>query len=226
MELESDFKMWRAKRLFRICDRFQQRGDHLVQFGDIADWLTNAKLELSRSAILQRFIFSAKNGGFGWRRRKFTDRFGNRYEVGRRPAVARLIDLDSYGSFAPGCYVLRPSALTVETIPQLMRAPRSVWVEWLQTQEWPVPPELGSSIVIEADFAEVPDRRLTVVGQTKDELEKAYAEHVKAWVEKHNGRHPTRQETYDYFNRTVTYGRIEELRRNDPPKVGRPPKPA
>jgi hypothetical protein len=222
--VEPELAVWRHKRWFmRLHDRYERRGDQLIQFGEIVDWLTSA--ELSRSAITQRFLFSARNGGFGFRP----------YGCGprQRRAVERLIDLDSYSSFTPGCYVLRPSTLTVEMNPHLMRAPRSVWVQWLQAQEWPVPPELGNSLVIEADYVEVPDRQLTVGAsqaacQTTADLEKAHADHVKAWREEHGGRYPSRKETHAHFGGRVTYERIGELRPADLPQEvrrgGRPRK--
>jgi len=115
-----------------LCERFERRGDNLLQFNDIVNWLTaGVGPGLARDAIIRRFVFSAQNGGFGWRR------------YGSRRAVADLIDLDRVDT-AAGQYPLGPSAFTVEMRPEDMRAPRTVWVKWLQTQGLPVPVELAS----------------------------------------------------------------------------------
>jgi hypothetical protein len=124
-----------------LYDRYERRDDCLIEFRDIANWLIAADPRLTRHAAIQLFVLSAKHGGFGWRQ------YGSR----RARAVARLLDLQSFGSFAAGQYVLRPSSFMVAASPEQMRAPRSVWVQWLRMQKLPVPVELASSIVIEAN---------------------------------------------------------------------------
>ena len=93
-----------------ICERYEQCGDHLVQFCEIADWLINAVPGLSRDAVERLFVLSARNHWFG--------------RHGPRQTIERLIDLDDIT--APRrMYSLRPSGLRVEAAPELMRAPSS-----------------------------------------------------------------------------------------------------
>jgi hypothetical protein len=134
----------RHERFFRdggLCERYERRGDHLVQFHEIINYLTNAGLGLSRDAVIHRFLFSVKNHWFG--------------RHGRRQTIEQLIDLDWLTYVARRRYSLRPSYIRVETCPELMRARRAVWAQWLQAQGWPVPPELGRSVLIEAAPIEV-----------------------------------------------------------------------
>jgi hypothetical protein len=132
-QVEAGERRWR--RFFGadgVVERYERRGDCLVQFGDIAGWL--ASNGLSRGAAIDRFVLAAKHGIFGWR------------DYGpRRRGVASLIDLDGR-EFPPGQYPLRPSALTVERRPELMRALRSVWAEWLRSEGWPMPEWLACSV--------------------------------------------------------------------------------
>jgi hypothetical protein len=114
-----------------LVARFQCLGDHLVQFHQIVAWLTSTVPGLSREAVIRRFLFSVKNIGFG--------------RHGPRQTIERLIDLDDFSYVPRGAYSLRPSYLRVEAVPGRMRARRSVWAQWLQTQGWPVPPELSTS---------------------------------------------------------------------------------
>jgi hypothetical protein len=127
---QSEIVLRRMERFFGIgglCDRYERRGDHLVQFHDIADLVTDTVPTVSREIVVRRFLFSAKVDWFG--------------RHGPRRTIEQLIDLDC--SFAPrGRYSLRPSYIRVEASPELVRAPRSVWARWLKAQGWPVPPEL------------------------------------------------------------------------------------
>jgi hypothetical protein len=129
----------RAERFFSnggLCDRFERRGDHLVQFHEIVNQLTDTVPALSRNAVIRRFLFSVKNHWFG--------------RHGPRQTIERLIDLDDFSAAPRAGYSLRPSYIRVEASPQHMRSRRSVWAEWLQAQGWPVPPELGRSVLIDA----------------------------------------------------------------------------
>jgi hypothetical protein len=81
-----------------IYERFERCGDRLIEFRDIAEWVTALDPALSREAITNRFVLSAAHGGFGWR------------WYGTRRTVAGLIDLSGFSSFAPGQYPLRPSS--------------------------------------------------------------------------------------------------------------------
>jgi hypothetical protein len=128
----------RSTRFFSdggLCDRYERIGDHLVQFGEIAAYIADASGGIDLRAFTRRFLFSVKNGGFGWH--------------GHRRTIERLIDLDSRQKFPRGQYSLRPSYVTVKAHPELMRARRSTWAEWLQVQDLPIPPELRASILIE-----------------------------------------------------------------------------
>jgi hypothetical protein len=127
---QSEIVLRRMARFFGtggLCDRYERRGDHLVQFDDIADLVTDTVPTISREAVVRRFLFSAKVDWFG--------------RHGPRQTIEQLIDLDC--SFAPrGRYSLRPTYIRVEASPEIVRAPRSVWARWLKAQGWPVPPEL------------------------------------------------------------------------------------
>jgi hypothetical protein len=62
---------------------------------------------------------------------------------------------------------------------------------------------------------------------TKSDVERTYRDHVKTWRKEHEGRYPSREETYAHFAGAVTYRRIRELRTGNPEKVkrgGRPQK--
>jgi hypothetical protein len=135
---------------FALQERFERREDHLIEAGVIAEWVAALHPRHTRRVVLRRFVLSVTHGGFGWR------------WYGERRAVARLVDLvnidpGSFG-FEPGQYPLRPTVLTVEMNPNGMRAPRSVWLEWLRAQELPVPRELASSVLIEGQAAELRGR--------------------------------------------------------------------
>ncbi len=134
----------RAARFFGdggLVERYERLGDELMQAGVIASLVADMVPGLSADAVIRRFVFTAKSGAFGLR------------HYPKRRVVADLVDLDSYGSFAPSSYPLRPSTFTVEMAPRLMRARRSVWVHWLRSQGWPVPPGLADSIMIEHEPA-------------------------------------------------------------------------
>jgi hypothetical protein len=145
IERRLEIALRRRARFFSdggLCDRYESRGDHLVQFHEIVNWLTSTVPGLNRDAVIARFRFSAKNHGLG--------------RHGRRQTIELLVDLDDFSSAPRGMYSLRPSYIRVETFPEAMRARRSVWVQWLQAQGWPVPPELGRSILIKASSVELP----------------------------------------------------------------------
>jgi hypothetical protein len=93
------------------------------------------------SAVIERFRFSVKAGGFG-------PHPALRWYGPRRRAAVHLLDVWSVVGrpFEPGQYPLRPSTLTVEIMPQAMLARRSVWAHWIAAQGWPVPPEFAKSI--------------------------------------------------------------------------------
>jgi len=147
-----EFPLRRAARFFRdggICERYERRGDHLVQFHDILNLLPDKVLGLSQDAIIRSFLFSAKNHWFG--------------RHGRRQTIEQLIDLDDFSNAPPSMYSLRPSYIRVVTYPRGMRARRSVWAQWLQAQGWPVPAELARSIVIDAKPVEPSPGRQTAL---------------------------------------------------------------
>jgi len=61
-----------------------------------------------------------------------------------------LINLDpKTGGFAAAQYPLRPSAFTVATYPERMRARGFTWLAWLRDEGLPVPWWVASSIPIE-----------------------------------------------------------------------------
>jgi hypothetical protein len=112
-----------------ICDRYEHRGDKLIGFHEIFDYLVDKGLR--RDAVTRRFLFSARNNGFG--------------RHGARQTIESLIDLDDFSNARRGLYSLRPGYLRVETYPRGMRARRSVWAGWPRAQGWPVPPELEAA---------------------------------------------------------------------------------
>ena len=114
-----------------ICDMYERRGDQLIQFGDIAAYVADAAPDMTRAGVSRRFLLSVK---MGW--------FGRRWSRG---VIDRLIDLDSRPDRVS--HSLRPSYLTVEAAPLLMRARRSVWVAWLKAEGWPVPQAFGAPAV-------------------------------------------------------------------------------
>jgi hypothetical protein len=119
----------RRRRFFEdggICARFEERGDDLIEFEEIASIIADLN-GVPFDAVLRRFLFSVGQGGLGWRHRDI-----------RR--VDRLVDLTDF-PFSPGQYPLRPSILTVQKRPLRMRARRSVWVDWLRAQGWQLPPD-------------------------------------------------------------------------------------
>lgn len=130
--------VWRSQRFFSaggLMERYERLGDDLVQYGDIATWLVTAEPGLNYKGAIDRFVTSVKHGGFGWR------------YYGKRRAVAKLIDLDGRAHQPPAKYRLRPSSLTVEMCPELMRARGSVWAQWLRTENWPVPNWLPRTLI-------------------------------------------------------------------------------
>lgn len=127
-------------RVVSLCEHYERRGDHLVQFGDVVRYLTT--MGLSRDVMVARFRLSVRNHEFG--------------RHGHRQTIERLVDLD-HPSAPAGMYSLRPSGLRAEACPELMRARRSVWAGWLQDQSWPVAPWLGRPIgSLDADM---PDKK-------------------------------------------------------------------
>jgi len=129
------------KAVFQVADRYEARDDRLIQAGAIVDWVAALAPDITCEAIARRFVHSAANGGFGWRRRL--------PDQPHRPA--KLIDLDScyasYAPFEPVQYPLRPSVVQVEMRPLRIYATRTTWIEWLSAQELPVPRELiGTTI--------------------------------------------------------------------------------
>ena len=135
---------WRYDRFFGaggLCDRYERNGNHLVQFCEIANWLTARVPGLTRDAVTVSFLSAVKNDWFG--------------RHGARGTIKQLIDLDC-GSAPPGKYSLRPSGLRVQQCPELMRARRSVWTEWLMAEEWSVPQWLKRSVGIEGEAVVLP----------------------------------------------------------------------
>jgi hypothetical protein len=124
----------RKKRFDGIVARYEQIGDLLIEFNDIAQNLTATIPGITSAMVAQRLVSSAKLGAFPTPRTGF----------GREPnrsAVRGLVDLYSLYAeppFPPGQYPLRPSLLTIEAAPLAMRARRSILIQWLRSQGWPV----------------------------------------------------------------------------------------
>jgi hypothetical protein len=134
----NDIALRRADRFFGVGglhDRYEQRGDHLIQFVEIVAYLAAAGLK--RGIVRDQFLFSVKHGFFG--------------RHGERRTIAYLLDLDSFNARLPGHYSLRPSYSRVEEHPGSMRARRSIWAQWIEARGWPVPPELKTSLLIDAE---------------------------------------------------------------------------
>jgi hypothetical protein len=101
---------------------------------------------LAYEVVVRRFVFSVRNGGFGFR------------WYGDRQAVTNLLDMHSFANrYAPEptSYVLRPGVHTVAMAPEVMLARASIWAKWLPKQGWPVPPELATVVVIDVEADEV-----------------------------------------------------------------------
>lgn len=131
--VDPDIAVRRGKRFFGdggLCERYERRGDELVQFGDLLNWLITAVPGLDQKIALLRFRFSVRHGGFCRR--------------GLRRTIEHLVDLDDYSNAPCGAYSLRPTGSRADYAPLLMRARASVWAEWLKKQGWPVPAELST----------------------------------------------------------------------------------
>ena len=142
-----------------LIDRFERIGDELIQLDEMARVLATMMAGLTYEAVVERLVFSARRGFFGF------------HEPGRaRHAVRDLLDLNNFPLFQPTQYPLRPSVLTVTMAPQLMWARRSVWVRWIRAQEWPVPPDLmiPAAIVPEAEPAQLSDEQEPVATGTEE----------------------------------------------------------
>lgn len=124
----------RKKRFDGIVARYEQIGDPLIELNDIAQNLAATLPGVTSAMVAQRLVSSAKLGAFPTPRTGF----------GREPnrsAVRGLIDLYSLYEvppFPPSQYPLRPSLLTIEAAPLAMRARRSILIQWLRSQGWPV----------------------------------------------------------------------------------------
>jgi hypothetical protein len=135
----------RGKRFFGasgLCERYEQIGDELIEFGQIVELLTVAHADLDAVRLTRLFVVSTQLGAFP------TPGTG----LGRHPArsaVRGLLDLVSRRGPAVGQYPLRPSLLTVEMAPAAMRARRSDWVQWLRSQDLPVPAMLAHRLTID-----------------------------------------------------------------------------
>jgi len=130
----SEVTLRRAARFFGdggLCDRYERRGDGLIEFNDIVTWLAGQP-GLTRETIMKQFVLAAKYGEFGRRRGK----------------IDQLVDLHGFNEPTCGQYSLRPSWLKVEARPQTMRARRSTWMRWLQEQNWPVPAWLSRPAIV------------------------------------------------------------------------------
>lgn len=137
-----DIPLRRAARFFGaggICERYEQIEDELWEANRVAKRLADT-VEGGYGTVIERFKFSVRAGGFGP---------APALRYGR---AVHLLDLTAFSTFAPGQYPLRPSVCTVDSIPQAMRARRSIWAHWLLQQGWPVPPEFGRSILIDAEL--------------------------------------------------------------------------
>ena len=110
-----------------------------------------------------------------------------------RRSIRDLLDLHNFNQYpAAGQYPLRPSLQTVEMYPEAMRARRSIWVQWIAAQGWPVPPELHKTA-------------------TKDETQKLYDARV---TEAHV---PTVAEDRQWAkNQGLSQRQVAALRQNNP----------
>jgi hypothetical protein len=142
-----------------LVQKFENSGDPLFELHEIAALvIIVAGPDLSYQRIVERFKASVAFGSFGFR------------YYGDRRAVRDLVDLHNYNQFPAGQYPLRPSTLTVEASPQLMRARRSVWVRWLTALGWPVPPELQPGTA-DADYGGPGAEYAAVVDDGEDDDE-------------------------------------------------------
>jgi len=207
----------RRKRFFGaggICDRYERTDDELIQAWTIAGWLEVTVPGLNRDDVIQRFSYSAKHGGFGLRQ----------YGPDRR-AVARLVDLDSFGSFARAQYALRPSTLTVAIVPQLMRASRSDWVEWIRSQGWQVPIELDRAVNENSPAPSATTQGAPVKPVLRADIDGKYQARRDEFRDK--GRYPTiaQDETWRKENQ-ISRARTRKLRGDHlPPKKERNGRP-
>jgi hypothetical protein len=148
-ERRSKIERRRSARLIAhggLAANFERIGDRLITLGEIACQLADTVPGLAYEVVVRRFVFSVRNGGFGFR------------WYGDRQAVTNLLDMHSFASrYAPEptSYVLRPSVHTVAMAPQVMLARASIWAKWLPKQGWPVPPELATVVVIDVEADEV-----------------------------------------------------------------------
>jgi hypothetical protein len=164
-DYDPEIVLGRIKRFFGdggLCHRFETISDPLIEFAALANWLVSTGLD--RGAIVERFRFSVTHDVAFWQ-----------YDSRRR--IKRLLNLDSYGSAPRGKYHLRPRSLEAETVPDLMRARASVWVEWLKRENLPVPIGLTStsSSAVESTLKDQPDKKRPI---SKREL-KEYLEGIK-----------------------------------------------
>jgi hypothetical protein len=138
----------RKERFDGVCAGYEQRGDELLEFVTVVELLTEAPSDLTPARLTRRFTLSVQLGHFPKLGAGFC-----RGPEGR--AVRGLIDLN-LGRVAPGQYSFRPSVVVVEAAPLRMRAPRSTWVAWIGSQDWPVPAMLRHGLVIDHRSAVLP----------------------------------------------------------------------
>jgi hypothetical protein len=135
----------RGERFFAaggLCERCERTGDELIELSEIVRLLVTTVPDLTQAAVLEHFLSSVQYGHFP----VLGTGFGREPE---RRAVRGLIDLVNLRAFAPGQYPLRPSVATVRAAPLAMHARRSIWVQWIRSRCWPVPPELGYGLTID-----------------------------------------------------------------------------
>jgi hypothetical protein len=157
-ELEQEERRQRrAKRFFGaggLCERYERTGDALIEFDTIVGLVTASHPDLNAIQLIRLFIISTQLGAFPLPGTGF----------GRQPdrsVVRGLVDVFNLRAFALGLYALRPSLLTIEAAPLVMRARRTTWVRWLKAQDLPVPPMLAHGLAIDHQSAERSDHPTT-----------------------------------------------------------------